>query len=85
MIKHFLSTFLYAVMGGVCIGAGATAYLCVENKILGALLFTVGLFTICTMDFNLYTGKVSYILEKRSIGLLILYLSGWETSQERRR
>ena len=77
MIKHFLSTFLYAVMGGVCIGAGATAYLCVENKILGALLFTVGLFAICTMDFNLYTGKVSYILEKkkyRFIDLIFIWL-----------
>lgn len=65
MLKHCVDTFLYAIIGGLCIGLGATAYLCTENVIFGSLLFTLGLFTICTMGFNLFTGKVSYILEKR--------------------
>lgn len=77
MAKRFLAVFLYAIMGGICIGIGATAFLCSENIILGALLFTVGLFTICTMNFNLYTGKVSYVLEKRKyrfIDLIFIWL-----------
>lgn len=65
MLKHCVDTFLYAIIGGLCIGLGATAYLCTENAIFGSVLFTLGLFTICTMGFNLFTGKVSYILEKR--------------------
>lgn len=65
MIKHYFDTFLYAIMGGICIALGATAYLCTENNIVGAILFTVGLFTICSMNFNLYTGKVAYIPDNK--------------------
>lgn len=58
-----LKTFLYAVMAGVCISIGGTVFLSVENKTVGALFFTVALFTICTFGFNLFTGKVSYLFE----------------------
>lgn len=77
MIKHYADTFLYAIMGGICIALGGTAYLCTENNVIGAILFTIGLFTICTMGFNLYTGKVSYALENNPsyiIDLLIVWL-----------
>lgn len=60
-----LKTFVFAVLAGVCIAIGGTAYLSVESKVLGALLFTVGLFTICTFGMNLYTGKVCYVFENR--------------------
>ncbi len=58
-----LKTFLYAVIAGLCIAMGGTVFLSVENRVLGAVLFTVGLFTICTFGFNLYTGKVCYVFE----------------------
>lgn len=77
MIKHYADTFLYAVMGGICISLGGTAYLCTENNIIGAILFTIGLFTICTMGFNLYTGKVSYALNNKPsfiIDLIVVWL-----------
>lgn len=77
MIKHYADTFLYAVMGGICIALGGTAYLCTENNVIGAILFTIGLFTICTMGFNLYTGKVAYVFENRPsyiINLFIIWL-----------
>lgn len=59
-----LKTFVYGILAGVCIAIGGTAFLSVENKALGALLFTVGLFTICTFGFNLFTGKVCYVFER---------------------
>lgn len=65
MIKRCVDTFLYAVMGGICIGLGGSAYLCTQSQILGAFLFSVGLFTICSMNFNLYTGKVAYIFDNK--------------------
>lgn len=77
MLKRCFDTFWYAIMGGLCIGLGATAYLCTENAIFGSVLFTLGLFTICTMGFNLFTGKVSYALEKkpyRFIDLVLIWL-----------
>lgn len=59
-----IKVLVSAILAGWCIGFGGIAFLSVENKILGSLFFTVGLFVICTMDLNLYTGKVCYILEQ---------------------
>ena len=59
-----LRLFLSALLGGACIGLGGIAFLTLENKVLGALFFTVGLFTICTFCLNLFTGKVCYVFEK---------------------
>lgn len=59
-----LWTFLYAVLAGACIGIGGTAFLAIENTVVGALFFTVGLFTIVCHGFNLYTGKVCYVFER---------------------
>ena len=59
-----LKTFVYGILAGISIAIGGTAFLSVENKALGALLFTVGLFTICTFGFNLFTGKVCYVFER---------------------
>jgi len=57
-------SFLYSVLGGACIGIGGTVFLSCENKVTGALLFCLGLFTICTFGFNLFTGKVGYVFEQ---------------------
>ena len=56
--------FLSGILAGVCIGLGGTVFLSLDNKVLGALFFTVGLFTICTQGLHLYTGKVCYVFEK---------------------
>lgn len=39
-------------------------------KVLGACFFTIGLFAIVTYGFNLYTGKVGYILQNDRYFLL---------------
>ena len=56
--------FLSGILAGICIGLGGTVFLSLDNKVLGALFFTVGLFTICTRGLHLYTGKVCYVFEK---------------------
>ena len=43
------------------IGTGGTVYLSCANKTVGAVLFAVGLFTICVYGMNLYTGKIGYV------------------------
>ena len=55
--------FVSAILAGCAIGFGGTAFLSVENKVLGALFFTVGLFVVCTMGLHLYTGKVCYVFD----------------------
>lgn len=61
---RYLKTLVSGILGGMCIGFGGIVFLSLENKTLGALFFTVGLFTICTFGLNLYTGKVCYVFQK---------------------
>lgn len=57
-------SFVSSILAGICVALGGVAFLSVENKILGAMFFTVGLFCICTFGLNLYTGKVCYVFER---------------------
>lgn len=58
-----LKVFIYSIVAGMLIALGGCAFLSVDNKVLGAAFFVIGLFTICTFGFNLYTGKVCYVFE----------------------
>lgn len=60
---EYMKEFISAVMAGISIGLGGLVYLSVENKVIGAALFTIGLFCVCTFGFNLFTGKVCYALQ----------------------
>ncbi len=64
MSKH-LKIFFSAFCAGIAIAIGGAIYLTLENKIVGALMFSVGLYTIVLNKLHLYTGKVGYIVEKK--------------------
>lgn len=51
-----------SIIAGVMIGIGGTVYLSVENKVVGSVLFAIGLFAIVVYGFNLYTGKIGYLV-----------------------
>lgn len=79
---------VYSILAGVSISIGGTAFLSLENKVLGALCFTVGLFVVCTFGFSLFTGKVCYVFEKDkqyAIDLFIIWAGNfagtWLTAQ----
>lgn len=59
-----LKTFVFGVLAGVSISIGGTVFLMQDSKVLGALFFTVGLFTVCTFGLNLFTGKVCYVFQR---------------------
>lgn len=63
-MKKIVRNFILAVLGGAAIGIGGIVYLSLEQKIIGALLFTAGLYTICLHGLNLYTGKVGYAVNQ---------------------
>ena len=67
-------SWLKSILAGLFIGIGGIAYLSVENKVVGAALFAVGLFTICTLGYNLYTGKLCYILDSDKKGSYLVWL-----------
>lgn len=74
---NYFKTFIGAVLAGVAIGLGGLVFLSVDNKVIGSLLFTIGLFTVCTMGLNLFTGKVCYTFQNDmayKIGLPVIWL-----------
>lgn len=75
-----LSDALLGFLAGFVITLGATAYLSLESTMAGALMFTVGLFAICSFGWNLFTGKVCYSFGKgpRYIGFLaVVWISNF--------
>ncbi|MDE7311968.1 MAG: formate/nitrite transporter family protein [Eubacterium sp.] len=76
-MKEYVHMFALAVLAGIAIGIGGVVYLSVENKVAGALMFTVGLYTICVHGLNLYTGKVGYLVSQPPsylASLLVIWL-----------
>ena len=70
-------TFVGGILAGISIAIGGTVFLSLENKVLGALFFTVGLFAVCTFGFNLFTGKVCYMFDQDkayALGLPLIWL-----------
>ena len=49
------------LLAGIMIGIGGTCYLSIDDKIVGALLFSVGLLVICRCGLYLYTGRICYV------------------------
>ena len=60
---NFIKLYISSVFAGICISIGCTVNLLVENKYIGAFLFSIGLLAILSYNLNLYTGKVCYLLD----------------------
>ena len=85
-MKKALITLLKGVLAGASIGLGGFLYILFHylikgegGLILGSLFFTIGLFLVCTLHLNLFTGKVGQVFEKKQekdfyISLLIMYI-----------
>ncbi len=50
------------VLAGLLIGIGGSVFLACENKVIGAILFSVALLCICMRGFFLFTGKVGFLV-----------------------
>lgn len=67
---------MQAVIAGVVIGIGGTVYLSLENRVIGAVLFSIGLYAIVLNSLYLYTGKVGYLTgakDKKAYAVLLLF------------
>ena len=67
---------LSGVSAGICIALGGSVFLAVENRVVGAVLFSVALLCICMKGYALFTGKVGFVPEDRSKPALQLLLAG---------
>lgn len=61
MLKH---AFWSGIASGMLVGIGGTVYLSCQNKVVGAVLFSVALLCICLLGLYLYTGKIGLFIEK---------------------
>ncbi len=61
-----LTNLVKSVGAGMAIGIGAVIFLSTENKVAGAILFSVGLFLVCSFGLFLFTGKIGYVLSNRN-------------------
>ena len=77
-MKDKIKILLRALAAGMMISIGGTIYLTLDNKMLGAFLFSIGLFAICAYGLNLYTGKIGYLIDNKLeyINELIITLGG---------
>ena len=64
--------FIKAITGGFLIAIGGTCFLSIDDKFLGAFMFSMGLLAICITDQNLFTGKVCYSTDLAFLGKVLL-------------
>lgn len=62
--NKWLSFWVDGMLSGLMIGIGGIVNLSCENRYLGAVLFSLGLFCIVQFGYGLYTGKVGYVLDR---------------------
>ena len=74
-MRRYASLFFFSIPAGFCIGLGGTVFLRLKDafpggNVVGAILFGIGLFAICTRGYHLYTGKSCYLLDNPFPGYL---------------
>ena len=83
MIQHYMKCFLRAILAGIAIGLGGCIFIGMvtsEYKWVGAILFSIGLFTVFTFRLDLYTGKVGYAVENKPsylVDLVVIILGNF--------
>ena len=72
--KNVFNLITKSILAGLLISLAGIVYLNCPDKIVGSLLFSLGLISVILLEANLFTGKIGYVNSKRSIldSLLIL-------------
>ena len=71
-----LKGFTDGVLAGMMVSFGGAVLLSCDNRYAGAFLFCIALLAICYFGFNLYTGKVGFLVEDHSKGMFLKVFSG---------
>lgn len=64
--------FISSILAGFMIGIGCSVYRICDNSYIGALLFSLGLYFICFLKLNLYTGKVGFCFDSAKLAIIWL-------------
>ena len=74
-----LSMLTSGIAAGIVISLGGGVFLACENRVVGAVLFSVALLCICMKSYSLFTGKVGFLPHshtKKDWVSLLLALAG---------
>ena len=64
-----------SVLAGTMIAVASLIYVNCENRVVGAVLFSVGLLVIIHLGFYLYTGRIGFVRNIRQFALtLVIFL-----------
>ena len=75
LVTNSLKILLRAILSGIMISVGGTIFLMLNRSELGAFLFGIGLFMVVVNGYNLYTGKIGYIIDNKINYLWELFLT----------
>ncbi len=84
MTKH-VKTLILGILAGFSIALGGLLFTIATlngYKVIGSIVFSIGLLLVCLFGFNLFTGKVGFTLEAENkkehiINLLIMYVGNF--------
>ena len=71
-----LKVFAQSVCAGILIAIGGSVFLACEDRVVGAVLFSVALLCICYKGYYLFTGKIGYLTETHTPRDLACLLTG---------
>ncbi len=72
-MKNYYNTFIRSILAGIMISIAVIVF-CMTDVVVGSILFGIGLYTIYTFKFNLFTGKVGYLFLDRNMNLIRLLI-----------
>jgi len=70
------NAFVLAVAAGIFIGIGGTVLLSLEDRVIGSVLFSVALLSICMLGLYLFTGKVGYLVASHTKNDILSVIAG---------
>lgn len=69
-----MENFVKAIIGGMLIGLGCVAFSLSEYKIVGSILFSIGLLTIIFFKQKLYTGMITDLTNVKIFDLISCFV-----------
>ena len=73
-INPIIINLILSIMAGMSISLGCIIYMICENKVVGAIAFTLGLFLVLTRGYHLFTGKIAYVVDNPPSYTLNMFL-----------
>ena len=84
-MQNYGRLLISSILAGFSIGLGGTVFLRVKDlfpggNVVGAMLFAIGLFVVCTRGYSLFTGKACYIFDNKPsylVDLLVIWIGNF--------